>query len=174
MNIGSGVCPTHGRQDIVAMGAITCTLECGASGFNDMFAHFGEDPTTDEPDAVEVPRFNPHRSVTADGVLIVPGLWVWTNDCDLARVMSDDAAGSGNSCCAPNGAEHGKAAQMRSGGIWYSDHEAGVNAVDGGCYCRHDHWFTVETAKGTRSFNGERLGTRMPGLGRAEMSADRW
>lgn len=104
-------------------------------------------------------KFNPHNNVTADGVVIVEGLQVVTNEIELGTVRVDEDCGSGAHCCYPNGAEHFEAdGQVKQGGVYYSDHQVGYDLQMQGCTCRHDHWFRIETAKGTKSFNGERLG----------------
>lgn len=110
--------------------------------------------------------FNPHGSRTADGVRIVPGLWVWTNDMTQGQIIGDQTATAEVGCCVRNGAEgHDSPAQTRDG---FVDHELATHNRDSGCYCGHDHWFTVATVKGTVSMNGERLGRRMQTLGLAE------
>ena len=109
--------------------------------------------------------FNPHGNVTADGVLIVEGLRVFTNEMEVGTVVS----GEPSTCCMNDLSEEDKAkhpegnAQVRIGTGWFSDHEAGAHWVAGGCYCRHDHWFKVQTETSLKSFNGERIATRFEG-----------
>jgi hypothetical protein len=101
--------------------------------------------------------FNPHQSKTADGVLIVEGLVVYTNEMAVGKVVGDrDGSGQSGMCC--NESDHDRAAQMRSGTGIYTDHRI-ANVIRLTCRCAHDHWFTVETANGTRDMNGERLST---------------
>lgn len=109
-------------------------------------------------------KFNPHDNVTADGVVITDGLRVWTNEVERGVVMSDDNLGE-HMCCSdaktfPE-AKHHAGAQMRVEGAWFTDHH-NVTCEDRDYVgCRHDHWFTVSTARGTKSFNGERLSTTL-------------
>jgi hypothetical protein len=111
-------------------------------------------------------QFNPHGNVTANGVLITEGLMVITNEMEAGRILVDESSGE-HLCCSDNkcfpGAEHHSKGQVQLSGAWFTDHELGVNAVDGGCYCRHNHWFRVETKRGTKSFDGERVATYFQG-----------
>jgi hypothetical protein len=84
--------------------------------------------------------FNPHGNRTADGVLITVGLVVWTNEMEVGIVRSDDDA-SAYGCCLGS---HGDADPCPKS-------------------CRHDHWFTVDTRRGSKSFNGELLAIRFEG-----------
>jgi hypothetical protein len=94
--------------------------------------------------------FNPHGSVTADGVLIVPGLRVFTNNLDRGTVTEDRDVTRCN--C---GTRH-TAAQVRVGGGWFTDHQRQPL-----CSCRHNHWFTVTLdSGGDRMMDGERVSTR--------------
>lgn len=105
--------------------------------------------------------FNPHNNRTADGVVITVGMAVFTNEMNLVRVVSDDT--SSYQCTCEN---HDKPdGQIYLNGTWFSDHPRANALVTKGCYCRHDHWFTVEAPEGEQGsgrFNGERLGTRHP------------
>lgn len=109
--------------------------------------------------------FNPHHNVTADGVLITEGLRVFTNELNVGVIVSDDTNGE-YMCCHDNtdGTTHPKG-QFRPSGtnVWFTDHAAAQapNACKAGC--RHDHWFTVSTDQGTKSFNGERIATVFEG-----------
>jgi hypothetical protein len=104
-------------------------------------------------DTVSGATFNPHGNVTADGVLIVERLRVFTNNLDTGYVSADRDA---DRCCGHSLA-HG---QMRVNGGWFTDHRAG----DACPLCRHNHWFTVTLDKGgAASMDGERLATTFNG-----------
>lgn len=97
--------------------------------------------------------FNPHGNVTADGVLITEGLEVFTNELEVGKVVEDPHGSQGERCCLK--AEH--VGQLRNEIGTFTDHSK--QECDAGGWCRHNHWFTIETAKGTKSFDGERLAT---------------
>lgn len=103
--------------------------------------------------------FNVHSNRTADGVLIIPGLRVWTNEMVQGVVISDDHAPREGVCCGNPEHQNGQVfiRDMRG---WFTDHSA---TCEDGKYCTHNHWFTVETANGTKSFDGERLATKFEG-----------
>lgn len=105
--------------------------------------------------------FNIHGSKTADGVVIVEGLAVVTNDLEIGRVRTERTTG----CCET--ANH-RAAQLQMGSQFFTDHDKGNAAVTQGCPCRHDHWYEVEVPAGggTRMVlqNGERMAQRGYGI----------
>lgn len=98
--------------------------------------------------------FNPHQNRTTDGVVIHAGLRVITNDMTLGTVAEDQ--GVNHSCC--ENLEHRGQMFVRDMDSWFTDHST---TCDVGGHCRHDHWFTVETEDGSKSYNGERLGTKI-------------
>jgi hypothetical protein len=108
--------------------------------------------------------FNPHGNRTANGVVITEGLEVFTNELRVGKVVADER--NDGMCCVKQGADpetHGNSGQIRLSQGWFSDHPTANKLVELGCHCRHDHWFTVETANGTVSMNGERLATFFEG-----------
>lgn len=129
--------------------------------------------------------FNVHQNLTADGVLIQPGMKVVTNECEQGTILKDDSEHEFG-CCAPTDS-FGKtwdqredylpsqlhaSGQMTVSGIIFTDHENGYKCPEsegGYAPCRHDHWFTVSTSNGTKSFNGERLGAHSYGGVRVEL-----
>lgn len=101
--------------------------------------------------------FNIHGTKTGDGVLIVEGLAVVTNDVEVGRVRTDRNYG----CCEN---ENHRAAQVTSGGAVFTAHIKCDEAAVEGCSCRHDHWFEVQVPTGNGDYrmvlqNGERLAT---------------
>jgi hypothetical protein len=106
--------------------------------------------------------FNPHNNVTSDGIRIREGLAVFTNELKVGKVIADPDRREVRCCdTVPTIERHevGSQRYYRDMQAWFTDQELMVNARDGGCYCGHDHWFTIETKDGTISMNGERLAT---------------
>jgi hypothetical protein len=98
--------------------------------------------------------FNPHSNKTADGAVIVPQMYVFTNEMEVGRVVKDRTSGP---CCEKPGN-----AQVYMGG-YFTDHQ--FSCPSGGeCYCRHNHWYDVEYVNGgTVMMDGERLATKFQG-----------
>lgn len=98
--------------------------------------------------------FNPHRNVTADGVVITVGLRVFTNNLD-AGVVTEDTYADRCGC----GTNHARAQVLLNGG-WFTDHRAGDDCPR----CRHNHWFTVTLdTGGSALMDGERMATVFEG-----------
>jgi hypothetical protein len=107
--------------------------------------------------------FNPHKCVTADGAEIELGLAVFTNELEVGEVVGERV----NQCCGcDDTAVRGQMYVPGSG--WFSDHKGANKMVEAGHYCRHDHWFEVDTGHGVKSFNGERLATLFEGRSAAK------
>jgi hypothetical protein len=110
---------------------------------------------------------------------------VVTNDCAQGQVVEDTNNYAGG-CCQPTDLEGsllpvGKAfaeelldrdqylhlmdkAQKRHSGVWFTNHEHRCDVSAGGfAACRHDHWFTVQTDRGSVMLNGERMGAHSYG-----------
>lgn len=102
--------------------------------------------------------FNVHENVTADGVVVVTGLRVRTNDWTIGVVTTDRNQDRSTGCCY-NAAHRG---QKRGGDgrTWFTDHDT-AERHDCNSGCRHNHWYTVKFDDGTtKEYDGERLGAR--------------
>lgn len=113
--------------------------------------------------------FNLHGNKTADGVVIAPGLAVFTNDLTVGHVTRD--TNETNMCCHYEAHTDGQI--VVSGGV-FTNHAFGCVVPD--CNrCRHNHWFAVRMPDGTTvsSWDGERLTTRLPGSGKRATDAIR-
>lgn len=126
--------------------------------------------------------FNPHLNKTADGVVITPGLKVFTNELTIGTVVSDDNDAPFR-CCQPTSVvgshydpipkedyldraqlEHLiESGQMTVNNAIFTNHNYVCELSASYDPCGHDHWFTVQTKNGTKSFNGERLATVFEG-----------
>lgn len=101
-------------------------------------------------------RFNVHENKTADGVVIVLGLEVVTNEWKRGVVVADN--NQNNGCCQ----EPSHKGQQTIEGNVYTDHSK-RECDNQPVLCHHDHWFEVEYTDGSfHQFNGERLGARIP------------
>jgi hypothetical protein len=116
--------------------------------------------------------FNPHNNRTADGTIITEGLMVFTNELMPGKVVGDPDCRE-VTCCATRTSEvHDVPAQYQPeymNGGWYTNHRKGDEAVAQGCYCRHNHWFRIETSHGIKSMDGERLATVFEGRKAADV-----
>ena len=102
--------------------------------------------------------FNRHANVTADGVVIVEGLRVITNEMRHGTVVKDR---NESMCCERS---HDKA-QLQQRGTWFTDHDKGRDCVGRCTACRHNHWFDVEYDDGGGGmFDGERMATAFEGV----------
>lgn len=109
--------------------------------------------------------FNPHNNVTADGVLIVVGLRVITNEMKHGVITADTNADSYSCCKGVHTNDAGlKPGQIHLNGGWFTDHQA-ASKLKCDQYCGHNHWFFVELDDGGASrMDGERVATRFNGV----------
>lgn len=94
--------------------------------------------------------FNPHSNKTVNGVLITVGLKVLDYDFREGLVLSDDYDKEWQCKCSYHDRPVDPNAHIRANDLV-------ADRTECASPCGHDHWFTVETANGTKSFNGSRL-----------------